>query len=893
MVPTFAPTPPSRVISAGLLCLVLGAVASPADGEIPCEEAIRKAQEAFSAFTAKDYLKAQTLLQQAIELDQKFVPKSKDYLREALRQFQSEPRNIKAAFEAVAKAIKDDPESPEPYYIRAQMFRMLNKLEDALDDLDTALRFKPDHEGAIRELAEILLGDTQFAGEAVKRFKKLSASNPDNIMLLDILGQAYEANANFEEAEKLYADLITKEPNRLDFHDAYVKALGVPAAIEVYERKLADQPQASPILKQILGGLYLEDIKDESDEERQKKRTKAYPLLRDVIRAGGLDPGRRFRIAKLMGRAAQTKEQYQEAASQVQLALRGMDPNLRDRRSAQLLYRATYEYGKLLIKAGKPEQAIAQLRNAQIIFRQLGTDEEPIDTVFQLGKAYVEWNRREEAEVYFRQLLNSDLTRSADQEVLEGLCDIYIKGKDYKNAAKFLERAVKKYPEKTALQLDYAEALEGVGNWPLCIDQATKFVEDKTIGLKARLVLARAYLATKQYDLAIEQFRKVEGSTVWSNSDVELFARAMLDGNRTDAALKYIEKAYQANPSNESLKLLYAKVLNIVGRLDEASRLCEEVTKANETSDTAWHLRGDLEMETAKKLEGEERVSHLRQAVGHYKAAFGLKPSQEVLAKRGVAERDLNQAESEIQARKDRVRSYLYAAGLVLAAAIPLGLLWVYSRRQWASRCFAQVLDLENDLKKLIRNRVSVCFNNNWDRLGEEPFQGRVDYRYLKRKMTEDSKKDILDVANFGHLVGIIDRGWKVLGFDKMSVPGTQSLIIAGMSYVGNCRNAIFHSDELTELQGHKDQRQRRKQKLSRRVVDASKWVLSGFGAFGPGRLGAHLDRQVSTSIKAIRNNFDLTAPTDADAGEAKGMLIAEALYWDESPRGGVHGGQQ
>src|SRR5262249_25505853 len=150
----------------------------------------------------------------------------------------------------------------------------------------------------------------------------------------------------------------------------------------------------------------------------------------------------------------------------------------------------------------------------------------------------------------------------------------------------------------------------------------------------------------------------------------------------------------------------------------------------------------------------------LAQAVKHYKEARFLGQSEEVLGKTNRAERDLAVAEADVQAQSDRIRLVLYTGGLVLAALLPIGFMVYFYRRQWAMRCFQEVCELERDLIQLIRGRVQSHWNGAWERLAEEPFRGRVDFKSLRNRADKEGTKDILGVANFGHLVGIIDAGW-------------------------------------------------------------------------------------------------------------------------------------
>jgi hypothetical protein len=119
-----------------------------------------------------------------------------------------------------------------------------------------------------------------------------------------------------------------------------------------------------------------------------------------------------------------------------------------------------------------------------------------------------------------------------------------------------------------------------------------------------------------------------------------------------------------------------------------------------------------------------------------------------------------------------------------------------------------------------------------------------------------DHPDDVLDVANFGHLVAIIDEGWKSLRFDAYGSESTRPLVIAALSYIGNCRNAVFHSAELD-------------QKLNKDGAARQQPVK-------------HMNRQVSTSLRTVRENLRLAldqaprGPSDTETPIVYATVVAD-----------------
>jgi hypothetical protein len=187
---------------------------------------------------------------------------------------------------------------------------------------------------------------------------------------------------------------------------------------------------------------------------------------------------------------------------------------------------------------------------------------------------------------------------------------------------------------------------------------------------------------------------------------------------------------------------------------------------------------------------------------------------------------------------------------LILAVLLTGGVMFYLYRRHWALKCFGEVCDLEADLIHVIRDRVQSRWQGNWDRLGDEPFRGRIDYRSLRSKAEREKARDILGIANFGHLVGIVDAGWEVLGFNELCNPEVadpKDVIVANLSYVGSCRACLAHVGKLDEMTGKAVGRGQ----MNERTLKT--------------HLSKHLHGQVKTSLRIIRSrfHFEMSAATE------------------------------
>jgi tetratricopeptide (TPR) repeat protein len=819
--------------------------AGPAAAQVS-PEARRELQRGINEFQEKRYGAAQTHFRKAVELAQSYTPTAEDYLSEAGDQI--DEGNVKEAEAAIDRALGVDPKSAHAYFLRGYLARRTGHPQQAFDALDRALQLRPDFPRAAGELWKLLEAERKF-GLAVQKFGELADKVKDNPILTYYLGRAYLANGNFEKAEETLARAVRLDPEDEDAHQEYLAAMaklpGTSAPAVRYEELVKEFPR-SAMVKLVLAQLYV----DRGDTE------KAVRVLRQISQDDtGLDPSMRLTLARKFEDAGDkagkpNAPEYALAAEQIARVLGHLKP-----KSPESL-RATFNYGRVLVKAGKVLEGLERLKEAEELYRQIRQDR-PMPVLFQLGNAYRLAGDKGKAEEYFRAFLRAleETNRPVDPESAEHLGDIYLADRRYNEAVQVLQRAVASAREfqrdanpdpkeaATLVRLQYklAQALLGQKAHESCITQALKIVEDRDFGPRSRLLLARAYLADNQPEKALDQLRTLEGSPAWDQEASAEMGRALLAGGRADEALPYIENAYKARPADEPLSLLYAKVLIVLDRIDEARALFE-AAPANRRSDQAWLGLGDLELHIAEGLEVTGRADHLKLAVDHYKKALSRnRADPDIKVRLEQAEKELIRTETALKAHQEKVSLVLITGGLILAVLIPTGLAswfgWRSYRAHWADRRFKEVLALEHDLKTLIRTRARQLWQEDWqDRLLEE-CRERVNGRQLKSKLNDDRAKggvrdDVLSVCNFGHLVGMLDCAWDSFGLEQVSVRGTRKLILASLSYVGDCRNAIFHGRELEELQ--KDNRRTRERPVQ------------------------HMNEQIFSSIHIVRQNLEL-----------------------------------
>jgi tetratricopeptide (TPR) repeat protein len=811
-------------------------------------------------------------------------PNDKDYLQEAYLRLRYNPPQIDPALDAIKNALVRDSKSPEALFLRGYVHTkyMANAQYAGLEDLKAALKRRKEVTNPVSPMwASDAANEMWQVFEQLKRhdlaaaeFQSLANQEPEDVDYRFFLGVAQLRLKNYEAAAEALAKGLEHRPSDWQFHIYYtaaLKELGDPkAAIQRYEeflnkKELLKTPEDEFTVQMALAMLYLEGNQSEPARKLMRAAKKSPALLDPNSHSKLYIRSIRVELAKGFAKL----DEHSEAAAQYAQILASLPANTDPGRKIDL----TIDYAKALVRADRLTEGIRKLKDALASARFNSTSEleqEPLDILFELGAAHWKLAKKEktkadEAEIYFRKYLQ-ELRRgtvrarrySSDVEIAESLGKLYADADDHANAAVYFREALdliavavdKEKCPTNRVQFEYLEALAGSKQWDKCILAAKELLRDKEYGLKSRRILAQAYLESDQWNKAIEQLNELKGTKEWNDDAVLFMGQALLKTDRADEALSYIEEAYKARPNDERRILEYAEVLRVLGRADEARSLYEKTIKADPRTAQAHVGLGDLELQLAKAASGTERVNSIEQAVGYFKAAKKLTPSTLVLEKLSQAERDLAVAQSEVQIQASRWQAALYTGGLILAACLPIGVMIYYYRRQWAMRCFQDVCRLESDLIQLIRDRVKTRFQGEWGRFGDEPFKGRLDFKSLQNRANAQGAKDILAVANFGHLVAIIDNGWEALGFNELcaaEMVDPKEVIIANLSYVSSCRVCLAHVGRLEEL--------------GSRHLRRHAQTEAGLKA----HLSNHLHRQVKTSLQIIRAKFNVTPGTEGE----------------------------
>ena len=647
-------------------------------------------------------------------------------------------------------------------------------------------------------------------------------------------------------------------------------------ALAEYEALATDPETAVPTVKLVLATLYVD----------ARKVDKALPLLRQLALSSSLDVQQRYNVASNLAWAAEQqatetlrKQLYAEASEQyyrvLSLVLESDDYDVQSKVNVRI------EYGKSLVGAGRLVEALEELEYAMLEWQER-IPNRPTQLYFELGKAHYAAGEQDLAEENFR-LFSRDLesyfqvsvrgTKLDEKlEALSTLAEIYFQSGNYQSAAEVLKRAVTAIDtfgrrlridaaRTKSFRLQLAEALLQQQEYSACIVELRKLQADPDVGDKARTLLARAYLRQGDSAKAVEQLQFVQQSPNWDAVAMTLMGEALMASSEYDRAIEHLEQAQAAAPDDLEVLRLLAHCLVLHRKPAEATRVFEDLLKKDSHSVAAQLGLGEIQMQRARAAHGAERVEAFTAAHKHFENAVKEdRTNSTALASRDRAAELRLEAEAALQATRTRTNTVLIVLGVLGLLSVPAVIIWRQWRKQWAQRIFEQVTGLERDLKRLIRRQVRAVWDGEWQRMASDPgISGRVSYRYLQDKLKKsDDAEDVLDVANFGHLVAVLDEGWTTPTATQYGSEPPRPLALAALRYLSNCRNAIFHSAE-----------------LDRKLKD-------GTGKQNPVK---HMNRQVKTSLRTVRENLHLlldrapSSPSDTEIPTVEAVAVADSAH--------------
>lgn len=368
-------------------------------------------------------------------------------------------------------ALSENPDSVEILELAGEIYKDLNKPQDAIGVYQKIITFDPDNAEAQFNLGVLAYfqDDRAMAKEILGR---LVRNHPETIRAIDILAAIAIDEKEYDEA-KAYLERILSV--REDYDPAYLK-LGVisemqdnPAeAIQYYSKALEYNPHNRQV-RERLTQIYL----------KQKSKEKAVEELRKMNLLAPEDAEVHLRLGLIFFE----DKQYDKALEEFDLA-----KNLKPDQPMIRYYRSL-----VLEEMGKYDDAIAELKYI------IGREPKNISAFLHLAYIYTQLKQEDEAIRIYDEILSFEKERP---EVYVYYANGLIQMKDYQKAEAVLRDAIPRFPENDDLLFNLAVVCEKTGRFD---DMVTHL--QKAITLNPKNSEALNYLG---YSFADRNVRLVE-----------------------------------------------------------------------------------------------------------------------------------------------------------------------------------------------------------------------------------------------------------------------------------------------------------------------------------------------------------------------------------------------
>ena len=549
------------------------------------------------------------------------------------------------------KAVQKDPTFGEAYYRAALAELKQNKVAEALQDFQQAVRLMPGNQVARTDLTNLLLGAyigdakhpkflydllVKFSGEwlksdpnsiqglriqgylamlerrpedAVEVFRRAYQSNPRDEKIVDGLMDALFSANQAGEAEKVGLDFLAKDKGAADIYDAlfrmYSTAHRSGDAENILKRKVDANPKQSSYLLQLAAFYAGAHEKPELDQAMQKflansaSDSKAYAEAGDFYESiGDLENAlQQYRG----GSSANSKDKllYQDRIARVLLLQKKQKEGL------EVLNKTLSEYpddaeanalrATLLVGqpgAGKPGEGVQELRTL------LEKNPNDLFLKFLLARALAESQNLAEARTRLLEIVKMR-PQFLDAHLL--LADIAFKQRDMSETVQQAEAALEIDPENLRARMLQGSALRRQGN----LDQAGAVLGSLSRqvpeSLDVRLELAYVSLNRRNFAEAEAAFNKILATKPTEVRAVAGLVDTDLAQNRPEKAFGRLDAELTRSHGSPAVRYLLASTALRCGKYNVAIENFRDL--ANQTPNSidallqlanVYHLKGDV-----------------------------------------------------------------------------------------------------------------------------------------------------------------------------------------------------------------------------------------------------------------------------------------------------------
>ncbi len=472
-------------------------------------------------------------------------------------------RSFEDAKNRAEKALATKPTHVSALILRANALAGLNKLEDAVSEVELAIRADPDRSESYANLGlvQLMRGDRALAESA---FKKAVDTNPKSGSARLALANFYAVSGRRDEAEAQFKEALAINPKDLLANRAmayFYVASGRAAQAEQHLKVVADVAPNSGG-RVILADYYI--AMRRLDDARQ--------LLETV--AGSNDEA--FATAKLRLAALGAGTGDQTAAARLVEDVLTKQPAHTD---------ALIAKAELLARAGKIDEALAAAQAA------VSSNQQSAKAHFSLGKAYALKREETNAVAAFNQSLQLN-PRLADPEL--ELAKIHLTHGRLNEAEHFAQSAISKVAGYADAHLLLARIYLMKGQpakaEPSLTSLAKAFPDSPAVQTEVGLL----EMSKRNRPAARAAFARALAKNPTHVEAIAGLIQMDLEEKRTDAVKSRIADALRAKPKDGAILLLASRTYGALGDLGTAEKMLQQAITTDPNNLDAYGMLGRL-----------------------------------------------------------------------------------------------------------------------------------------------------------------------------------------------------------------------------------------------------------------------------------------------------------
>ena len=530
--------------------------------------------------------------------------RSQAYYHFMLGLMKERSQDLSAAIDQYREALQYDPRASEIFSRLADLYVQTNRVPEAVEDAEAALKKNPNNKEAHRMLGQIYLEkmygaqtDRQDLTNAIREFEEVHRIDPQDESAMLALGQLYLQANQPKEATEILNRYLERSPDSQTAIMAIASAyqqLNQPEKAISYLLKYAElNPNNIYVIQQIADS-YL----------KAGKVQEALDFQRRAFEADSDNPTLAKKYIELLGRT----QNYKEAISLLEARVTTEPTKIE---WAVLLAR-TYQ------KAGQQEQAESMIKE------RIASNPSDLDLSLALVQIYEEADKFPDALKELERILLTFQQESGsdDRKRRTNLALIYShmgfttqQMKDYTRSTEFYEKARGFLDTEDSGKIDFYIALNyrGQKKWDDAIRLLEKVIQDNPNDTDSLELLSLVYEEKGDIANSDKIIEKLISSYPNSIQYALMKAERLQRREKYEESITYLKQIAPQFPSDERTLFLLGAATERLKKYDDAEGFFKQVLELNPLNADAFNYLGYMLIDTGKRV--EEGLDYVKKAL--------------------------------------------------------------------------------------------------------------------------------------------------------------------------------------------------------------------------------------------------------------------------------------